>query len=257
MVAPAPALGLEGRSIIITGAAGGIGGATARLAVQNGMRVLAVDVAADRLHAFVADVGAGDAMAAHVADLGDTAAIPGVVEAAVGRFGRVDALIHCAALMMREFDITRITDHDWDRQVAVNERGSWFIVRDVAEQMRRQGGGGSIVMFASVGAFTGGLGGSWVYSATKGAVVTMVRGFAKTYSPYGIRVNAVSPGTTNTDMFTAGVPPERIAQINAMVPLKRVAEPSEQGTAALFLVSDWASYVSGVTLDVDGAWLVR
>jgi NAD(P)-dependent dehydrogenase (short-subunit alcohol dehydrogenase family) len=257
MVAPAPALGLEGASIIVTGAAGGIGGAAAMLAARNGMKVLAVDVAAERLHAFVAAAGAGDSMAAHVADIGDSAAIPGIVRAAVDRFGRVDALIHAAALMLREFDIEQIDDDHWDRQYAVNERGTWYLVRDVAEAMRRQGGGGSIVMFAAVSAFTGGLSGSWVYSATKGAIITMVRGFAKAYAPYGIRVNAVSPGTTNTAMFTAGVPQERLDAINAMVPLRRVAEPSEAATAALFLVSDWASYVSGVTLDVDGAWLSR
>lgn len=80
------------------------------------------------------------------------------------------------------------------------DRGSWFLVREVAETLRRQGHGGSIVMFASAGAFTGGLGGSWVYSSTKGTVVTMVRGFARTYAPHGIRVNAISPGTTNTEM---------------------------------------------------------
>ena len=257
MVAPAPALGLEGRVVIVTGAAGGIGGAAATLALANGMRVLAVDIVAARLASFVAASGGGDAIAAHVADLGDSAQIPGIVAAAVERFGRVDALVHAAALMVREFDIEKIDDEHWDRQYRINERGSWYLVRDVAETMRRQGGGGSIVMFASAGAFTGGLGGSWVYSATKGAIITMVRGFAKTYAPHGIRVNAISPGTTNTGMFTDGVPPERIAQINEMVPLRRVAEPSEQASAALFLVSDWASYVSGVTLDVDGAWLTR
>jgi NAD(P)-dependent dehydrogenase (short-subunit alcohol dehydrogenase family) len=253
----AASLGLTGRTIIVTGAAGGIGGATVRMAVEQGLQVLAVDVARERLDAAVAATGRPDVVVAYVADLADTSAIPGVVSAAVERFGRVDGLVHCAAILHRQMDIAEITEADWDAQVNVNQRGSWFLVREVAETLRRQGGGGSIVMIASAGAFTGGLGGSWVYASTKGAVVTMVRGFARTYAPDGIRVNAVSPGTTNTDMLTKDLPQDRLDAINAMVPLHRIAEPSEMASVALFLLSDWASYVAGVTLDVDGAWLTR
>ena len=257
MAGPVPALGLEGRVVIVTGAAGGIGGATARLAVQNGMRVLAVDIAAERLGSYVAACNAGDAMVAHVADIADTTAIPGIVRAAVDRFGRVDALVHAAAILKRQFDIESITEADWNAQVNVNQRGAWFLVREVAETLRRQDGGGSIVMFASPGALNGGLAGSLVYSVTKGAVMTMVRGFARTYAQHGIRVNAISPGATNTEMFSRDVPQERIDAIRALVPFGRIAEPEEMGTAALFLVSDWASYLSGVTLDVDGAMMTR
>lgn len=250
-------LGLTGRTIIVTGAAGGIGGAVVRLAVANGMNVLAVDIARERLEAGMAGVSNPAAVAVHVADLADTAAIPAIVEAAVARFGRVDGLVHAAAVLKRQMEITEITEADWDLQVDVNQRGTWFLVREVAETLRAQGGGGSIVLFASVGAYTGGLGGSWIYAATKGAVVTMVRGFARTYAPHAIRVNAISPGTTNTEMLTKDLPPERLDAINAMVPLKRIAEPGEMASVALFLLSDWASYVAGVTLDVDGAWLTR
>lgn len=87
--------------------------------------------------------------------------------------------------------------------------------------------------------------------------MTMVRGFARTYAPYGIRVNAISPGTTNTEMLTKDLPKEQLDAVNALVPLKRIAEPEEMASVALFLLSDWASYVAGVTLDVDGAWLTR
>ncbi len=161
-MAAVPVLVLEGRTPIVTGAAGCIGGATARLAVANGMCVLAVDVVADRLAAFVAGVGAGDSIAAHVADLGDPEAIPGVVRAATDHFGRVDGLVHAAAILKRQVDFEKITAADWDVQVDINQRGRWFLVREVAETIRRQGGGGWIVMIASAGAFTGGLGGSWV-----------------------------------------------------------------------------------------------
>jgi 3-oxoacyl-[acyl-carrier protein] reductase len=249
--------GLAGRTIIVTGAAGGIGGATVRMAVENGMNVLAVDVAGEKLGSFVAGSPHAEAIAAHVADLTDTAVMPEIVRAAVERFGRVDGLVHAAGILRRQMEITDITEADWDIQVDVNQRGSWFLVREVAEALRRQGNGGSIVMVASAGAFTGGLGGSWVYASTKGAVVTMVRGFARTYAPHGIRVNAISPGTTNTEMLTKDLPQERLDAINAMVPMRRIAEPAEMASVALFLLSDWASYVAGVTLDVDGAWLTR
>lgn len=249
--------GLAGRTIIVTGAAGGIGGATARMAVDNGMNVLAVDVAADRLHSFVADSPRAGAIAAHVADLARTDAIPGIVRAAVDRFGRIDGLVHAAAVLRRQLDISEITETDWDAQVDVNQRGSWFLVREVAETLRRMERPGAIVMVASAGAFTGGLGGSWVYASTKGAVVSMVRGFARTYAPLGIRVNAISPGTTNTEMLTRNLPQQRLDAVKALVPLGRIAEPEEMASVALFLLSDWASYVAGVTLDVDGAWLTR
>ena len=252
-----PALGLTGRTVIVTGAAGGIGSAVVRMAVANGMNVLAVDVARDRLDAVVGTIAPPEAVAAYVADLAETSAIPAIVEAAVDRFGSIHGLVHAAAILRRQMEITEITEADWDVQVNVNQRGSWFLGREVAETLRRQGDGGSIVLFASAGAFTGGLGGSWVYSSTKGAVVTMVRGFARTYAPHGIRVNAISPGTTNTEMLTRDLPSERLDAINAMVPMKRVAEPEEMATVALFLLSNWASYVAGVTLDVDGAMMTR
>lgn len=254
--APVPGLGLRDRSLIVTGAAGGIGGALVRLAIANGMRVLAVDVAADRLAALAADLGDPMSLAILADDLADVAAAGRIVAEADRRLGRVDGLVHAAAMLRRQSDITAVGP-DGDIQVDVNQRATWFLARDAAEAMRRQGGGGSIVLVASAGAFTGGLGGSWVYAATKGAVVTMVRGFARTYAPDGIRVNAISPGTTNTDMLTRDLSPERLEAVKALVPLKRVAEPEEVATAALFLLSDWASYVAGVTLDVDGAWLTR
>lgn len=253
----AASLGLAGRTIIVTGAAGGIGGATVHMAIEQGMQVLAVDVARGRLDDLAATVGRPEALATHVADLADTTAIPGIVTAATERFGTLHGLVHAAAILRRQMDINEITEADWDAQVDVNQRGTWFLVREVAEALRQEARGGSIVMVASAGAFTGGLGGSWVYAGTKGAVVTMVRGFGRTYAPDGIRVNAISPGTTNTDMLTRDLPKERLDAINAMVPLHRIAEPSEMASVALFLLSDWASYVAGVTLDVDGAWLTR
>lgn len=167
MIAPS-SFGLLGRTIIVTGAAGGIGGATARMAAENGMNVLAVDVARDRLDAFVAESGHPDKIAAHVADLAETTAIPGIVRAAVDRFGRIDGLVHAAAVLRRQLEIAEITEADWDAQVDVNQRGSWFLVREVAEELRRLERSGAIVMVASAGAYTGGLGGSWATRPPRG-----------------------------------------------------------------------------------------
>jgi len=249
--------GLPGKRIIVTGAGGGIGGAVARLAVEVGMHVAASDVDAGRLQSTVGALeGPGSAVAMPM-DLRDAAAIRAFVHEAEERLGGLDGMVHPGALIIRQYDIEAVTEETFDAQVAVNQRGTFFMLRDVGELLKARGRPGSMVVFSSVGAFTGGISGSWVYSSTKGAVLSLVRGMARRYGPHGIRVNGVAPGAVETPMLRNDVSDEDTEHIRQITPLGRIADPSELASVCLFLLSDAASYVNGVTLDVDGGWMTR
>lgn len=250
-----PAAGLEGKAVLVTGAAGGIGGAVAAAFAGAGARVAAHDLD----DAGVAGLVAGLEGGGHVAlagDLRDPAQPAALVDEVREAFGRIDALVHVAAVIVRREDIRDVTAEDIDLQQEVNSRATFLLDRAAAEAMREQGGGGRIVNFTSQGWWTGGFGGSVVYSATKGAVVSMTRGLARTYGPDGILVNAIAPGAVDTPMLTEGVSAEVLDQFVADIPLGRIAAPGELASVAVFLVSDHASYISGATINVTGAQLM-
>jgi NAD(P)-dependent dehydrogenase (short-subunit alcohol dehydrogenase family) len=250
------ASGLEGKSVIVTGAAGGVGAAVIEAAAVAGMRVLGVDVVAGRLAEAVEAASAHGDVAGMPFDLTEVERMPEIVEEATRRFGGVDCLVHTAALLKRQ-PLLEIVEADWDSQTDVNQKAPFFLNRAVGEAMKAQGRGGAIVNFSSLGAFTGGIAGSIVYNASKGALLSMIRGFARTYAPYGVRVNGIAPGTVDTPMLWAGLSPEQREQQKTYSLLGRVAHPSEMASATLFLLSDHASYITGCTLDVNGGWIMR
>jgi NAD(P)-dependent dehydrogenase (short-subunit alcohol dehydrogenase family) len=246
--------GLEGRGVVVTGAAGGIGRATAELFAECGARVLAVDLD----HAAVADLVAslpGDGHAAMDCDLTDLARHREVVERAHDELGSLAALAHLAGVLRRRSDPTDVTEADWDQQLDVNLKASFFLCREVAEAMRTRGGG-SIVTFTSQGWWTGGFGGSVVYSASKGGVVSMSRGLARTYGKDNVRVNAVAPGQIATPMLTTGLADAVRDRMVDDTPLLRIGDPAEVASVVVFLASDHASFVSGATLNVSGGFLM-
>ena len=249
--------GLPGKRIIVTGAGGGIGGAVTRLAVEAGMHVAASDVDAGRLQHTVDTLEGPGSAVAMALDLRDATAIRAFVHEAEERLGGLDGLVHPGAVIIRQYDIEAVTEETFDTQVAVNQRGTFFMLRDVGELLKARERPGAMVVFSSIGAFTGGISGSWVYSSTKGAVLSLVRGMARRYGPHGIRVNGVAPGAVDTPMLHNDVPAEDTEHIKELTPLGRIADPREIASVCLFLLSDAASYVNGVTLDVDGGWMTR
>ena len=124
--------------------------------------------------------------------------------------GPLVALAHLAAVLHRRHDIREIDEADWDLQADVNLKATFFLNRAFAEHLRAAGRGGAIVNFSSQGWWTGGFGGSVVYNATKGGIVTMTRGLARTYAGAGIRVNAVAPGLVDTSMLSDDLDPETL-----------------------------------------------
>jgi NAD(P)-dependent dehydrogenase (short-subunit alcohol dehydrogenase family) len=190
------------------------------------------------------------------ADLADISGHDAVLTRTRESLGGLDVLAHLAAVLRRRSSIDDVTEEDWDAQIDLNLKATFFLNRAVVQVFRAQGGGGRIINFASQGWWTGGFGGSVVYNASKGAVVSMSRGLARSLAPEGITVNTVAPGAVDTPMMRSGMTDEDLADFVRMIPLGRMAEPSELAGAVLFLASEASRYVTGATINVSGGQLM-
>lgn len=247
--------GLEGRGVIVTGAAGGIGREVAKAFASSGAYVMVVDVDPESSRAVLGELeGTGHAWRAM--DVADVSAHPGLIADARRELGNLYVLVHLAAVLRRRAQLTDVTEEDWDLQVDTNLKGTFFLCRAAAEAMVAGGGGGRIVTFTSQGWWTGGFGGSVVYNATKGGVVTMTRGLARSYGPHGITVNSIAPGQVRTPMLMTDLSPEVLKSMVRATPLGRIAEPEEIAGTAVFLASKHAQYITGATVNVSGGFLM-
>ena len=244
--------GLEGKGVIVTGAAGGMGRPTAQAFASAGARVMAVDLHQSAADEVVAGLE-GDGHMAVGMDLTDLDAQKALVDRAVDELGDLYVLAHLAAVLRRRGSMAEVTEEDWDFQIDTNLKASFFLARRAAETMVDAGRGGRIIMFTSQGWWSGGFGGSTVYCASKGGIVSMSRGMARTYGPHQITVNTVSPGQVATSMLMTGLAPEVLESMTADTPLGRVAGPEEIAGVVVFLASKHAGFVSGATLNVSGA----
>jgi NAD(P)-dependent dehydrogenase (short-subunit alcohol dehydrogenase family) len=247
--------GLRGRVALVTGAASGIGRATAELFAAMGARVVACDVDGDA----GADVVAGMHDAIFVsADVTDDAAVAALVAAARDSYGRLDCAVNCAGVGGGDAATHDYPDEQWDRIVATNLRGTWLAMRREIEAMLAQGDGGAIVNVSS----TLGVRGSALaspYSASKHGVLGLTRTAAVEYAPAGIRVNAVCPGAIDTPMMdrTFEQFPGFRESLIGFVPMGRMGRPEEVAGAIAWLCSDAASFITGEALAVEGGLLAR
>jgi NAD(P)-dependent dehydrogenase (short-subunit alcohol dehydrogenase family) len=235
--------GMEGKVALVTGAASGIGRATAELLAANGAHVVGCDVKAG-----------GDVIAA---DVTDGEALRAVVAEAVARHGRLDVAANCAGVGGGHGATHDYPEADFDRIVAINLRGTWLSMRAELEVML-QGGGGAIVNVSS----TLGLRGSPFaapYSASKHAVLGLTRTAALEYAQQGVRVNAVCPGGIDTPMMDETFErfPGFRETLTAYVPMGRMAGPEEVAGAIAWLCSDAASFVTGEAMTIEGGLLSR
>jgi NAD(P)-dependent dehydrogenase (short-subunit alcohol dehydrogenase family) len=247
---------LEGKVAIITGAATGIGRASALLFTRAGARVVVADVRDDQLAKTAAAVrDAGGDVVAVPADLAQPGACRAVVETAVGQWGRLDVLFNNAGVgtMVVGGTVETIDLEHWDLAQDVNVRAIYLTSRAAVPAMRAAGGG-SIVNTASVSAFRGSVGRpSHAYAASKGAVVSLTRAMAASFGRDRIRVNAICPGTIRTRLTADFIErAEREAAEGRGIPLGRVGEPEDIARCALFLASDDAAWISGAAIVVDG-----
>lgn len=247
--------GLRGKGVIVTGAAGGIGREVALAFAAAGARVAAVDLSHDKLDALVGEMEGGPHVAL-AADLRPVAAHPGLIRQAAEHLGRLDVLVCAAAVLVRRPSIDEVSEEDWDFQHDINLKATFFLCQAAARKLREGGEGGRIITFTSQGWWSGGYGGSVAYAATKGGVVSMTRGLARSLAKDKITVNAVSPGAADTAMMRSGMTEEALAQTVAAIPLGYMAHPSELAGTVLFLASDHASYITGATINVSGGWLM-
>ncbi len=247
--------GLEGRGVIVTGAAGGIGRAVTTAFAATGAKVMAVDVDQARLDEVVAGLeGSGHIGVA--ADLRDLASHEELVARARRELGDLYVLANLAAVLRRRPSLDEVTEDDWDFQLDVNLKAAFFLCRAAGRAMIEQGKGGRIILFSSQGWWTGGFGGSVVYAASKGGVTSMCRGLARTFGPHGITVNCVAPGQVHTPMLLTGLAPEIYESLKKQTPLGYVAEPEELAGPVVFLASEHARYITGATLNVSGGFLM-
>lgn len=247
--------GLGGRGVVVTGAAGGIGREVAKAFAAAGARVMAVDLSDAEADSLLAELdGSGHMFRA--CDLSDIATHQAIVDSAREAFGDLYALVHLAAVLRRQADLSEVTERDWDLQVDTNLKATFFLCQAVAEAMVQQGRGGRVVTFTSQGWWTGGLGGSVVYNTTKGGIVTMTRGMARTYGKHGITFNSIAPGQVRTPMLLTDLSEEVLESMTRATPLGRIAEPEEIAGLAVFLASKHASFVTGATINVTGGFLM-
>jgi NAD(P)-dependent dehydrogenase (short-subunit alcohol dehydrogenase family) len=238
-----------GKTVIVTGAGSGIGRATASRIAREGGRVVAVDVSQERLDEFVAEHEGADIVAL-VADITDDAKIAEIVGAAGDR---IDGLANIAGIMDDMTPIGELTDAVWKRVFAVNVDGTMKLMRAVAPLMLAQGSG-SIVNTASEAALRGSAAGV-AYTASKHAVVGLTKSTAFMYGPSGLRVNAVAPGPTITNIeakFASPLGAERVQL--AMTILPDAAEAEALAASITFLLSDDGVNINGVVLASDGGW---
>jgi NAD(P)-dependent dehydrogenase (short-subunit alcohol dehydrogenase family) len=234
-----------GRVALVTGSARGMGRAMCEVLAAAGHRVVGLDRIAQEPGPYARTIEA---------DLLDPATPRRVVDDVVATEGRLDILVHNAAVFVPDHPLAEVTVDDYDRQTGVNLRAVFFLSQAAAEAMRPNGWG-RIIAISSVGARTGGVSNSAVYNAAKAGVISLMKNFARNYGRYGITANAVAPGAIEGFM-TAHLTEAERAQVTSGVPLGRFGAPIEVAHVVGFLASDAASYVNGATIDVNGGWVM-
>ncbi len=247
--------GLKGRRVLLTGAAGGIGKEAALAFAAAGARVAAVDLIQAQADAVVASMEGGPHLALGY-DLKPVAGHKALVERVAREFGGLDVLVQTAAVLIRRNSVFDVSEVDWDIQHDVNLKASFFLAQAAARVMVQGGKGGRIINFTSQGWQSGGFGGSVAYAATKGGIVSMTRGLARSLAKDKITVNAVSPGAADTAMMRSGMTDAALEATVAQIPLGYLAHPSQLAGSVLFLASDHADYITGATMNVSGGWLM-
>jgi NAD(P)-dependent dehydrogenase (short-subunit alcohol dehydrogenase family) len=252
---------LQGKVAIVTGAAMGLGEAIARRFAQEGARVAGVDVKREPLEALAKELQ--DAGAEVIALTGDVAKAEDglrVAQEVERRWGGIDILVNNAGVLPSRETILATSEADWDETMRVNVKGVFLTSKAVIPVMLKKGAG-SVINMSSITGLVG-LPVRPAYSASKGAVAILTKQMAEDFGPKGIRVNAICPSFVITNINRAmfdkmqaeGAPWQRLLDMH---PLRHLGEPIDVANAALFLASDEACWITGITLPVDGGYTAR
>jgi NAD(P)-dependent dehydrogenase (short-subunit alcohol dehydrogenase family) len=245
---------VDGKVALVAGAGGGIGGAGAEALTREGAAVVCVDINGTAAETVAARIrAAGGRTIAIALDVRDRAAVDGAVAATVREFGRLDVLVDCAGVS-HGGNFLDLDPAEWNRVIAVNLTGMFHIGQAAARQMVRQGDGGSIINVTSQLAEVARPERA-AYVASKGGGRSLTHAMALDLAAHRIRVNAIAPGPTLTNLTRAGyADPERRRATIAQIPLGRLGDPSDLVGAILFLASDDSVWATGSTVTVDGGY---
>ena len=246
---------LLGRVAVVTGSSRGIGKAIAQRLVEEGARVIGIS----RTPAQPWSTHSDEPVLSLVADVGDSAEVCDAMETGVERFGRLDIVVNNAAIGLLR-TAAETDDHEYDNVFDTNVRSLFHTARHAIPHLRAAGGG-SIVNIGSVAAHVGFFTDA-AYCASKGAVLSLTRQMAMDYAADGIRVNCIEPGFVETDQLVEYVAGQRDpdtarAEITSLHPIGRIGRPEEIAAVVAFLASDDASFITGISLPVDGGLLCR
>ena len=246
-------LSLEGRVALVTGAARGIGAATAVALAEAGARVAVLDRDGDGIERTADAIGrAGSDALAIPADVTDVPAMERAVDTVVAEWGRLDVLVNNAGIV-RDATLGKVSDEDWTATLDVNLRGTMVGTRAALRPMRAAGAG-RILSATSVVARMGNYG-QTAYAASKAGIIGLTRTWARELGPLGITANAVAPGFIDTEM-AKGVPAKVLDALLERTAARRMGRPEEVAAVYVFLASDLASFINGAVVGVDGGLLL-
>lgn len=241
---------LDGKSALVTGAGGGLGGATARRFAAEGASVLCADRDMARAERTVTDIeAAGGAAVAFEADVADPAQCEAQVTETVSRFGKIDILVNNAGISMHKMALDT-TLEDWNRVIGINLTGSWLTAQAAARRMVAAGGG-RIIQIGSISGQRGNMGGA-AYGASKAAAMHICKVLATELSGQGVMVNAIAPGPIETGLSHHG--PTRKRAYTERIPIGEYGTVDAVANAALYFASDECIWTTGTILNVDGGY---
>lgn len=247
---------LKDKAIIVTGAAGGMGEAEARLFAQEGARVLATDIQVEKLEEWVSKAQKDGLQIEFIQhDVTDINDWKKVSQKAITLFGKIDGLVNNAGIFPGFFDCEQTTIDLWQKVMAINLTGPFLGCREILPHLIKNGGG-TIVNIASIAGLIGGNGAA--YSASKGGLIMLTKDIAVNYAKHKIRANTICPGGVKTPMTVGfATDPSMDEMIKNMSPQGRMASAIEIANGALFLISDESSFVTGTEIVMDGGAVAR
>ena len=246
----------SGKVAIVTGAGRGMGKATALTLARDGAAVVVNDVNPKLAEAVAKEIEvAGGQVLAYVADVSDEAQVQAMVDATVERFGTVDILVNNAGILRSTSPLETIPLEEWELIMAVNVTGVFLCTKAVLPIMKAKRSGKIVNISSSAGRSTSTFGGAH-YTTSKAAVLGLSRHTAREAAPYNVNVNAVAPGSMDTEMVRELATPEHMERERQGIPLQRLGAAQDEANLVAFLCSEESSYIAGATIDINGGDLI-
>lgn len=238
------------RVAVVTGAAQGIGQAIAGRLASEGYRVAIVDINEAKAAAAAADLTAqGFEAASFACDVSDVESITAMIGKVVNVYGGIDVVVNNAGIL-HSTPIPQVTAAEWDKVMAVNLKSVFFVIQQALPHLK-QSSAPRVINISSLAGRMGGFETGMAYTASKGAIISLTYGMARQLAPFGITVNAVCPGTTESEMITQWSQ-EQIDSLLNRIPLRKLAKPANIASAVTYLASEEAEFITGLLMDVNG-----